>query len=192
MPKRRHHASFLLCMAVASVALLCGCGARAAHTQQQQAARTPTTPTCAGVAASWAYLDTVAQLKRQAQVIVVGTVVSTRVGQDTTPCDLHTDATVRVDRSVYDPQQQVTGTTLVVRTEGGQLPGGVGEGVEDEAHLGAGDQIVLFLVPETAARYRVVDGEQGATHIIDGVVHPMSGPYSAMPLDAYIAQIEQA
>lgn len=131
-----------------------------------------------------------AQLKRKAQVIVAGTVVSTQAGQDA-PCDIYTDATVRVDRIVYDPQRQVTGITLVVRTRGGYIAGSFGEGVEDEAHLGAGDQLVLFLVPDTSARYRVVDGEQGATHIIAGVVQPMSSG-SAMPLDAYIAQIEQA
>src|SRR5712664_3130344 len=129
MPQRRHHASFLLCVAIVSAALLYGCGATAAHGQQQQVVATATTATpasiCPGTAASWAYAPTVAQLKAIARVIVVGTVVRTQAGTNA-PCDIHTDATVRVDRTVYDPQQQIMGTTLVVRTEGGQLANGYG------------------------------------------------------------------
>jgi len=45
---------------------------------------------------------------------------------------------VRVDRTVYNPHQQIVGTTLVVRTD-----------VPDDAKLGAGDQPVLFLYPDT-------------------------------------------
>jgi hypothetical protein len=183
MPKRRH---LLLCVVV----LLSGCGVTTAHEQHPQAgATTVVGQLCMSIADSWVSLDTVAQLKQKARVIVVGTVVSMQAGLDT-PCDIHTDSLVHVDRTVYDPQHQVTGTMLVVRTRGGQLPNGSGEGVEDEAQFITGEQLVLFLIPDTDARYSVVDGDQGATRIIGGVAHPMSsGP---LPLDAYITQIERA
>lgn len=191
MLQRRYQASFLLCVGIVAAVLLCGCGARAAHGQQQQAAvtATATVPTCTGSAASWAYTDSLAQLKHKAVVIVVGTVVNTQGRQDSL-CSIHTDATVRVDRIVYDPLHQVTGATLVVTTKGGVLASGYGQGVEDEAQLGVGDQLVLFLVAYTKPNYGVVDGEQGAPHIINGMVQSLSS--GTMPLDAYIAQIEQA
>lgn len=199
-PHRGHHASFLLWMAIVSAALLCGlcgCGVTSAHWQQQAVATTATaaattTSICPGTAGSWASFPTLAQLKRLSRVIIVGTVVRTQAGSNAL-CDIHTDATIRVERTVYDPQQQILGTTLVVRTAGGQLANGYGLWVEDEARLGAGDQVVLFLYPDNApvTRYRVVFGELGATHISGGMVQPWSGG-GTMPLGAYITQIEHA
>ncbi len=185
MPQRRHHASFFLCMAAVSATLLCGCEAPAAHRQQQQvvtttsATATTTAPICYGNAVDWAYAPTVAQLKSITWVIVVGPVARRQAGTNAL-CDI--DAVVRVDRTVYNPHQQIVGTTLVVRTD-----------VPDDAKLGAGDQLVLFLYPDTVpvTKYRVLDGGMGATHIIDGMVRPMSGG-GPMPLDAYLAQIEHA
>ena len=185
MPQRHHHASFLLCVAAVSATLLCGCGAPAAHRQQQQAVTTTsvtattTAPTCYGTAVDWAYAPTVAQLKSITWVIVVGPVARRQAGTNAL-CDI--DAVVRVDRTVYNPHQQIMGTLLVVRTD-----------VPDDAKLGAGDQLVLFLYPDTVpvTKYRVLDGGMGATHIIDGMVRPWSGG-GPMPLDAYLAQIEHA
>src|SRR5690349_20538993 len=118
MPQRRHHALFLLCVAVVSATLLCGCEALAAQRQQQQAvtttSATATAPTCYGNAVDWAYAPTVAQLKSITWVIVVGTVVRTQAGTNAL-CDI--DAVVRVDRTVYNPHQQIMGTMLVVRTD---------------------------------------------------------------------------
>jgi hypothetical protein len=185
MPQRRHHASFLLCVAAVAATLLCGCEAPAAHRQQQQvvtttnATATTTAPTCYGTAVDWAYAPTVAQLKSITWVTVVGTVVRRQAGTNAL-CDI--DAVVRVDRTVYNPHQQIVGTTLAVRTD-----------MPDDAKLGAGDQLMLFLYPDTmpVTKYRVVDGGMGATHIIDGMVRPWSGG-GPMPLDAYLAQIEHA
>ena len=61
-----------------------------------------------------------------------------------------------VHRIVYDPEHQVAGTTLVVRTKGGVLPSGWGVSVQNEALVYAGNQLVLFLVPDTATIYGVV------------------------------------
>src|SRR5258706_5411165 len=181
MPQARHPAPFLAWGAGLSATLLCGCEAPAAQRQQQQvvtttsATATTTAPICYGNAVDWAYAPTVAQLKSITWVIVVGTVVRRQAGTNAL-CDI--DAVVRVDRTVYNPHQQIMGTMLVVRTD-----------MPDDAKLSAGDQLVLFLYPDTApvTKYRVVDGGMCATHIIDGMVRPRSAGVP-MPLDAYLAQ----
>ena len=189
MLQRRYHASFLLCVGIVTAALLSGCGATAA--QQAAVSATATTPNCTGSAASLTNVVSLAELKHKSPVILVGTVVSTQARQDGI-CSVHTEATVRVDRLVHDRLHQVTGTTLVVATAGGCFPSGLCEGVEDAAQLRLGDQLVLFLflVSPTENKYEVVDGEQGAPHIINGMVQSLSS--GTMPLNAYIAQIELA
>ena len=184
MFQRRYHTYFLLCVAVVAVVLLSGCGTTAA--QQAAGSATATTPTCTSSAASLTNVDSLAQVKRKSPVILVGTVVSTKARQDG-PCSIFTEATVRVDRLIHDRLHQVTRTTLVVTTEGGCLPSGLCVGYEDEAQLSLGDQLVLFLWSPTGANYKVVDGELGVRHIINGMVQP-----EAMPLNDFIAQIEQA
>jgi hypothetical protein len=187
----RLHAVAPVGLGALAAVVVAGCGPSPAAALHDAPTATPTLVVCRSSVDSWAYLDTVAQLKQKAQVIVVGTVVSSTATRDT-PCTVHTDATVRVDRTVYDPQQQVTGGSLVVRTKGGVL-GTFGEWVEDEAQLAVGDQVVLFLVPDTATWYEVVDGEQGAIHILDGMVQPLSGDGpSPTSLDAYLERIQRA
>ena len=139
---------------------------------------------------SIAVVDTLPELKQKSAVILTGTVQRTCATQVASG-SIYTDATLRVDRLVYDPAHRVTGTAVVVRVPGGQI-GRVGEQFEDQPIFRPGERYVLFFMLDSGGqgRYVPVDGIQGALPIQNGAVAMVSK--APVPESDFITQIEQA
>jgi len=71
-----------------------------------------------------------------------------------------------------------TDTAIVAQTLGGEV-GDVGLHVSDQAAMSVGDEVILFLTSDASGRYSVVAGEQGARHVINGMIKETGESLSA-------------
>jgi hypothetical protein len=145
------------------------CGQQMAPARHALHAASPTPRLSVSVAGSLAHSYSPRALQARSDLVVVATVVGQRVVQDGAPLlsdvpgvSVATETDVAVARVIYDPQHLVlmTGTPLVVRTQGGTV-GDMTVWVEDEPTFSVGERVVLFLTAVSGSRYICTNLEQG-------------------------------
>jgi hypothetical protein len=135
----------------------------------------PVAPSKVTYRASWAaYYTSVADLKANADIAVLGTVSSIGAAEQTTPNDpVYSLVTIDVERT---PWARASGTAAMPATvsfiETGGVLGGVTYELDDDPLFQVGDHVLVFFTEYSPGKYRVTGGPTGRFTVSGTVVKP--------------------
>ena len=192
-PILKHLSVILLTgLALCGLAILSGCSQSSQPTQAQ----TTTSIQTVNMDASWTRLyHDVKSLKQNADIVVRGSIAKVAGVTQPQKGPVMTDFTFTVSHIVWDPHQQVKGTSIIIHQTGGVV-GNTRYQISDDPLFQVGEQAVLFLHQYSPGHYYVIGGPSGRFAVQGGTVRPINdeGVQLANPTseDAFYSMVQQA
>lgn len=175
-----------------SLGLFCGVESAARFARGHGA---PANPRRVLLGASWAVgYESIADLKRDAALVVLGSIVgAVRTEQHASGLPF-TDFAFRVERVLADSRGRGDITSVSIHQTGGEVRGSLYE-VEDDALFKEGERAVLFLREYHPGMYRVIGGPTGRFRSEKGRVTPttLTGapPAAFLSEEQFISMVEK-
>lgn len=188
----------LTSLALCGLAILSGCSqsSQPNQAQTQNQGQTTTSIQTVNMDASWTRLyHDVKSLKQDADIVVRGSI--TKVAGITQPQKgpVMTDFTFTISHVVWDPHQQVKGTSIIIHQTGGVV-GNIRYQISDDPLFQVGEQAVLFLHQYSPGHYYVIGGPSGRFTVQGGTVRSINdeGVKLASPTseNAFYSMVQQA
>jgi len=126
-------------------------------------------------------------LARDANLIVVGTVVDVEGRWDDSLTFVHSDVTLQIEQSLRGNAP----AELVLRTPGGQI-GGIAQRAEGAATFEPGERVLVFLTTWDDGAYKVLGYTQGKSRLIaeaDGRERLRGGVVEGRTLDGVVREL---